>query len=121
MCVEVLECASFFQSESTVCDCLFLYFPELAKEVVSVTTDVKWVETNGVSVGAPVFPAKTHPNAVSRAVGLLSGPDRRPLRSTSTKIPTPSSMSTVPGLWYSGSARTRPSKCFHLSGAVLET
>ena len=79
----MLKCSSVHHSSRVRVQFAIAFSSTWRRRLFPVTTDVKWVETNGVSVGAPVFPAKTHPNTVSRAVGLLSDPDRRPLRSTS--------------------------------------
>ena len=77
-----------------------------------VTTEVKWVETSWLSLWAPALSARTHPNSVFRAVGVLWGPDCQPWHISSMKISTPSKMSIFLGLLYSGSVRVRPSRCF---------
>ena len=68
--------------------------------------------TCSAGVQLSIVPLSTQPNSVSSATGVPVGPVRRPFSKTSTKMSTPSRMSTRPGSPKLGSAKGRSEICF---------
>ena len=86
------------------------------RNISSLEVTVKWWEATERRLTEWVFllPVRTHPNWVSKAVGVPVGPHCDTCSNTSAYISAPSSKSILPGIPKSESASDRFYKWFHL-------